>query len=120
MASLSGSDISREEANDLLNKLVTEKIKVQAIFTGISSLGAGIIGFLFPCGDGTIVVRGDLERDGPFLCFDPRAAVLFKYGDTRALPSAKVTSQSLSVASALAFIYPDQTLITLFEIPLDD
>jgi hypothetical protein len=120
MASPGGSVISREEANDLLNKLVTEKTKVQAIFAGISSLGAGLIGFLFPCGDGTIVVRGDLEGDGPFLCFDPRAAVFFKYGDTRALPGAKVTSQSLRVASALAFIYPDKTLISLFEIPSDD
>jgi hypothetical protein len=115
----SGSDISRQEASDLLNKLVTEKTKVQAVFVGISSLGAGLIGFLFASRDGTVVVKSNLEVDGPFLRFDPRPAVSFKYGDTRALPDARVTSQSLSVASALVLIYPDKTLVSLFEIPSD-
>ena len=117
MDSLGGSDISRQEASDLLNKFVTEKTKVQAVFVGISSLGAGLIGLLYAFEDGTVVVKNNLEVDGPFLRFDPGAAVSFRYGDNRALPNAKVTSRSLSVPSALAFIYPDQTLVSLSEIP---
>ncbi len=114
-----GSEISRQEANDLLNKLVTEKTKVQAIFAGISSLGAGLIGFPFSPGDGLVLVKSDLEPDGPFLCFNPGAATSFRYGDNRSLPDAKVTSQSLRIESALAFIFPDKTLISLFEIAVD-
>jgi hypothetical protein len=114
-----GSSISRQEAIDLLSKLVTEKTKVQAIFVGISLLGAGLIGIIFPDEDGTVSVKSDLERDGPFLRFDPRAATSFRYGDNRVFRDAKITSPSPNVASALAFIFPDKTLITLFEIAVD-
>ena len=113
------SEISRQEASDLLHKLVTEKTKVQVVFVGISSLGAGLIGFLFPQADGTLLAKSDLEPDGPFLQFDPGAAASFRYGDHRALAQAKVTSQAVRVASALVFIYPDKTLISLLEIPSD-
>jgi hypothetical protein len=113
----SGSDISAQDAADLLHKIIAEKLPVQAVFTGFSSLTAGLIGFAFLSADGTIFIKSDAETDGPFLRFDPRAATSFKYDDTRAMPNAKVTSQGLSVASALAFIYPDKTFVSLFEIP---
>jgi hypothetical protein len=113
----SGSDISAQDAADLLHKLIAEKIPVQAVFTGISSLAAGLIGLAFVSGDGTIFIKSDAETDGPFLRFDPRAATSFKYDDSRAIPNTKVISQGLSVASALAFIYPDKTFVSLFEIP---
>jgi hypothetical protein len=121
MASPGGgtSDISRQEASGLLHKLVTEKTQVQATFVGIHPLMAGLIGALFATGDGTILAKSDLEPDGPFLHFDPRAAVSFRYGDHRALSGAKVTSQGVRAASALVFIYPDKTLISLAEIPSD-
>jgi hypothetical protein len=121
MASSAGgtSDISRQEASDLLHKLVTEKTQVQVTFVGKSSLVVGLIGFLFPTEDGTILAKSDLEPDGPFLRFDPRAAVSFRYGDHRALHGAKVTFQGVKAASALVFIYPDKTLISLAEIPFD-
>ena len=120
VSSTGGSLISRQEANDLLSKLITEGTKVQAIFVGISLLGAGLIGIIFPDDDGTVSVKSDLERDGPFLRFDPGAATSFRYGDNRAFRDAKMPSQFPSaVASALAFIFPDNTLISLFEIAAD-
>jgi len=119
MFSPGGSDVSRQEASDLLNKLVTEKTKVQAIFAGIGSLGAGLIGFIFSFADGTVLIKSDFESDGPFLRFDPGAAASFKYGDVRAMPDSRVTVESLKVASALAFIFPDMTYVSLFEIPAD-
>ena len=61
-----GADISAEEALDLLRKLITEGPSVQAVYVGISSLGAGFIGKVFAATDGLILVKGGDQSDGPF------------------------------------------------------
>ena len=59
--------------------------------------------------------QGGEQRSEPFLRFDPAAAVGFKDGDTRAFPNIPIPGD-VRLASALIFLYPDQTQMALFEI----
>lgn len=110
-----GADISERDAADLLHKLITESIRVQALFLGCDSVATGLVGRVFIGPDHMVWVRPGEERSEPFLRFDPAAAVGFKYGDTRAFPNIPIPGD-LRLASALIFIFPDQTQMALFEI----
>jgi hypothetical protein len=110
-----GADISERDAADLLHKLITEQTEVQALFLGHDSVAAGLVGHVFIGPDQLIWVRHGEARSEPFLRFNPAAAVGFKYGDTRAFPNIPIPGD-LRLASALIFIYPDQTQMALFEI----
>lgn len=110
-----GADISERDAADLLHKLITEQSEVQALFLGPGSVAAGLVGRVFIGPDRMVWVRHGEERSEPFLRFDPAAAVGFKYGDTRAFPNIPIPGD-LRLASALIFLFDDQTQMALFEI----
>lgn len=114
----SGADISERDAADLLHKLISEQSQVQALFLGCDSLAAGLVGRVFIGPDHMVWVRHGEERSEPFLRFDPAAAVGFKYGDTRAFPNIPIPGD-LRLASALIFIFADDTQMALFEIAVD-
>lgn len=110
-----GADISERDAADLLHKLITEQSRVQALFLGHDSVASGLVGRVFIGPDHLVWVRHGEQRSEPFLRFDPAAAVGFKYGDTRAFPDIPIPGD-LRLASALIFLYSDQTQMALFEI----
>jgi len=113
-----GADISERDAADLLHKLITESSRVQALFLGRDSVATGVLGRVFVGSDRLVWVRSGQDRSEPFLRFDPAAAVGFKYGDTRAFPNIPIPGD-LHLASALIFIFADQTQMALFEIVED-
>lgn len=110
-----GADISERDAADLLHKLITEQSTVQALFLGNGSVASGLVGRVFIGPDRMVWVRQGEERSEPFMRFDPAAAAGFKYGDTRAFPNIPIPGD-LRLASALIFIFPDETQVALFEI----
>jgi hypothetical protein len=91
---------------------------VQAVFTGISSLSASVIGIVHPAPDGTAVVKARKKSGTPFLRFDPSAATSFRFADRRASCENLVAKRRL--ISALSFSYPDKTHVTLFELRVEE
>ena len=97
-----GAEISADDADDLLHKLITESIKVQAVFVGPYSLLATSIGFVRQRPDGTVfVLAGDGKTMGSNVSFDPRQATSWRYGDSRAFSGG-----ASHMDSALIFVYP--------------
>jgi hypothetical protein len=112
-----GADISRKEAEDLLHKLITESIKVQAVFHGRGGVGAALCGFVSRPAPDTILVTEGGGVTAPSLFFGLNDVAGFKYGDDRVFPGAKPRlPEAPRLNSALAFVYPDGTQIGLFEI----
>jgi hypothetical protein len=112
-----GKDIPQQDAADLLFKLIVDRTVVQAVFTGISSLSASVIGVVYPAPDGTAVVKARKKSGTPFLRFDPSAATSCRFADRRASCEDLVAKRRL--ISALSFSYPDKTHVTLFELRLE-
>jgi hypothetical protein len=111
-----GSDITRQDANDLLQRLITETIKVQAVFMGRGSVAAKTIGFVNrPENDVIGVTEGKVVTDSS-LSFGLTEVVGFKYGDSRSLPGLTPIPGAPLFASALCFVYPDGAQVILFEI----
>jgi hypothetical protein len=113
-----GKDIPQQDAADLLLKLIVDRTVVQAVFTGISSLSASVIGVVYPAPDGTAVVKARKKSGTPFLRFDPSAATSFRFADRRGSCEDLVAKRRLT--SALSFSYPDKTHVTLFELRLGE
>ena len=107
------SNISRQDANDLLQRLITESLKVQAMFWGRGSVTAALQGFVSRPTDGLVMVREGETPTAPSLCFGLAEVETFKYGDSRAFPAVP------RFASALCFAYPDGAQVALFEIALE-
>jgi hypothetical protein len=113
-----GKDIPQQDAADLLFRLIVDRTVVQAVFTGISSLSASVIGAVYPAPDGTAVVKARKKTGTPFLRFDPSAATSFRFADRRASCEDLVAKRRL--ISALSFSYPDKTHVTLFELRFEE
>jgi hypothetical protein len=113
-----GTDIPLQDAADLLFKLIVDRTVVQAVFTGISSLSASVIGVVHPAPDGTAVVKARKKSGTPFLRFDPSAATSCRFADRRASCEDLVAKRRL--ISALSFSYPDKTHVTLFELRVEE
>jgi hypothetical protein len=115
-----GADISTQEANDLLHKLITESTKVQAAFGGVIPGLSFILGGalkISPDKGPVWVTAGGLA--GPHISFDPSQAVSRKYGDLRAFPQtadAAVAAGAPRLVSAVVFVFGDTSQLSLFEI----
>jgi hypothetical protein len=119
-----GSDISPQEASDLLHKLITESVTVQAVLSvgGCPGLYAALVGKVRPAGPGDIRVL-EREQDGatvPQIAFNPSLATTRKYADIRAFPQATIAQIAAmpgtpKFVSALIFAYPDNSMVALYE-----
>jgi hypothetical protein len=109
-----GVDISPQEATDLLHKLISERTTVQAVFTGLGFLSAGINGLVSQRPDGIVTVKGGRKTLDQFLRFDPSEAISFQFWDRNRVAEGKQTDRL--IVSALSFIYSDKTGVTLFEL----
>jgi hypothetical protein len=111
-----GFDISQQEAADLLHKLITESAKVRiALWSPTAGAVATVTGVIKSAEDGQFMVQEGDAIGVPTIGFKPRNAIGFKYGDDRVLP-ASAPDKTLLFSSALTFIFPDGTLVSVFEI----
>ena len=111
-----GTDISAQDANDLLQKLITESTKVQAMFVGRGSVTAAIQGFVSWQPGDIVQITERLSITSPSLAFGLKDVAAFKYGDNRAFPGASPLPGTPRLSSALCFVYPDGSQVALFEI----
>jgi hypothetical protein len=109
------SDISAQDAKDLLTKLIEESTKLQAIFRGPNGIAFGLTGFLKPSSKVQLMVKPDLSPGAPFLAFTPGLAVGFKYAAGRAISDLPVPTSAL-FSAALTLIYPDSSQVYLLEL----
>ena len=111
-----GSDISRQEANDLLHKLITESTKVQGMFVGRGGVRTAVRGTVSCPQDGVVLISERRSPTDASLCFGLKDVSGFKYGDNRAFPGSSSVPDTPHLSSALCFVYPDGAQVVLFEI----
>jgi hypothetical protein len=119
MSSGTGSDVTLEEAKDLLHKLITESIKVQAVITSPSGVAATVPGLVKGSPDGDLFVLVEQRPGEPMISFNPSEALSRKYGDRRAFsgPSPELELHGAPrLTSALIFLFRDGVQVALFEI----
>ena len=107
-----GANISAEDAIDLLQRLITESIKIQAMFVGRGSVTAALRGFVSWQSDGVVQITERLDVNSASLCFGIRDVVAFTYGDDRAFGGTVIGPR---LTSGLCFLYPDGAQVALFE-----
>ena len=116
VSSGTGAVISREDAVDLLHKLITESTKVQAMFVGRGGTGACVQGTVSSPKEGMVLISERQRPDGASLFFGLKDVSSFRYGDNRAFPASTGIAGTPILSSALCFVYPDDTSVSLFEI----
>jgi hypothetical protein len=113
-----GSEISPQDASDLLHKLMTEMTKVVAALHVTPRLTASVTGKVTLAPDGTIWVVNDELMPPPLISFDPRLAVRRTYGDDRTIsPFSDRLPKDMprKFTSALCFVFPEGASLCLFE-----
>ncbi|HSZ62026.1 MAG TPA: hypothetical protein VK828_09515 [Terriglobales bacterium] len=119
MSSLgTGSTITPDVAMDLLHKLITESINVQASFGSGAGVTAAVVGVVKVGPDGAVAVMPKRATPGSaFLSFTPSEVVLWKYGDDRILPNKGATlPDGPTFSSALCCVLRDGSQFAIFEI----
>ena len=114
-----GADISHEDANHLLEKLLFKSKKVQIAFNGvIPGLRFFFTGVVQVSPEGSLCIRGGTDHSSPCMFFDPSQAVLRKYGDSRSFPTTipKFVIGASTFARGLIYVFADTSQLALFEI----
>jgi hypothetical protein len=114
ISSGSASDLTEQEAQNLLEKLIAESTRVQAALAIEPGLSASVVGTLRKASNGTIWILASADVDAPHIAFDPASAAQRKYGDRRAFPAN--APRMPQICSALVFIFESSTQVALFEI----
>ena len=110
------SDINRNEADDLLQRLISESIKVLAVFMGRGSVTTAITGFVSRLPNDMVGVTEGKTVSDSSLTFSLTDVSGFKYGDRRAFPHLTSPPGAPRLISVLCFVYPDGAQVVLFEI----
>ena len=113
-----GSDITLQDAVDLLHKLLTEPTKVQAMLRTAGGVTAAVLGTVVAAPKGTIAVVADRNfgQVTTSIRFDPALSVRRVYGDQRALLTDPEIPGFPHKMSALSFTFPDDSRVSLFEL----
>jgi hypothetical protein len=113
-----GSPITGDVAMDLLHKLITESVNVQASFGSGAGVMATVAGIVVAGPDGRIAVvpKGGAVGSST-LGLKLSEVVRWTYGDERSMPNKGVTLPSGPVfSSALCCILRDGSQFAIFEI----
>jgi hypothetical protein len=113
-----GSDITLQDAIDLLHKLMTEATKVVAILSAPPRLKASVAGKVKLAPDDSIWVVDEQCLPPHFISFDPRLAIRRTYGDTRTMPPIPEEAPKglpSRFASSLCFVFAEGMSLCLFE-----
>jgi hypothetical protein len=108
-----GSDITPQDASDLLHKLATEFTKVAAVVTATSNVRSHVCGTIKFAEDGGVWVIDERQSPASLISFDPRLAERRTYGDSRTLSRPPAPTMP-SLESAICFLFPDGITIGLF------
>ena len=114
-----GSDISPQEALDLLHKLITESTRVLcALRIGRTDFRATGYGVVRVAPDGRMIVFSSPDLTVPkCIQFDPALAIRRTYGDERSIGEHPPALQNLPrLKSELCFAFENDTSVCLFEI----
>lgn len=113
-----GSPITPDVAMDLLHKLITESIKVQASFGSGVGVFAAVAGFVKVRPDGAIaVIPPDATPGSAVLGFNPSEVTLWTYADDRALPNGGTTLPGApNISSAICCLLRDGSQFAIFEV----
>jgi hypothetical protein len=114
-----GADISPEDANRFLEKLLFESKRVLIAFNGvIPGLRFSFRGTVKVSPEGSLWVKGGTDLSSPCMFFDPSQAVSRKYGDSQAFPTTipKFAIGASTFGSGLIFVFADTSQLALFEI----
>lgn len=109
------SDISPQDARDLLSKFITESTKLQVVFRTSNNISAGLHGVLGAASTTMLIVKPDNSPDAPFLAFMPGAAVGFRYAAGSTIPDAPLPP-GLRFTSGLVLIYSVSSQVYLLEL----
>jgi hypothetical protein len=114
-----GSEITIQEAADLLHKLATESVKVLAHLTlrPGSQSSATVTGRVKLGKDGSVCIMNCDELLSSKLTFNPSFAIRRIYGDDRSLDPYfnELLLGGPRFLSALCFFFPDSSLLGLWE-----
>jgi hypothetical protein len=104
------SDISREDAKDILSKYITESTKLQVVLRTASGSSAALAGRLFRAAPPTLIVKSDNAPD--VFSFNPDAARGFKFAAEHGsdVPDPLAAGH---FSSSLHLIYPDSMICLL-------
>ena len=117
-----GSPIARQDADDLLHKLVTESTRVQVLFTASEwRIKVAIPGRIKLAPDDTLWVMEEHEQPGaPLFVFDPVPAVAFRYADSRDMVDSGEGPYGLNFRSLLRFDFANRSTLSIFEFSAQD
>jgi len=110
----SAADMTDQEAQDLLQKLIAESTRVQAVLAIEPGLSASVVGTLRKASNGAIWVVAHDDVETPHIAFDPASATQRTYGDRRAF--AANAPRVPHICSALVFVFGSSSQVGLFEI----
>jgi hypothetical protein len=111
----SASEITAQDASDLLHKLISESTKVRAAFRSASGVTFTVVGTPKAAPEGEFSVQEGDRIGSAFIMCKPSLASVYRYGDDRAF-SSSTGEKNVSFVSALTFVFPDDSQLTLFEI----
>jgi hypothetical protein len=113
-----GIPATEQEANDVLQKLMTESTRVQLLFFTSSNVWSGAQGKLLRFKDGRVGLKQGEGFSAFTLIFDPRKAIARVWADAKLfpVPAHLADAGAPSVESALCFIFPDKSMIGVFEL----
>ena len=115
-----GTEISLQEAADLLHKLREESAQVQAIYSGSNGVSSALRGFVrTPIDDGLWSIAPQEETKGAALSFDLNAATVRRFGDESSMSGAVSFPFRFRFASALCFGFGDGSTLSLLELCQD-
>ena len=111
-----GQSISEREAVDLLSRLRSEHLKVQAIAFSPEGVSSAILGYLRSRVDDRLwAITSESEKNGTALSFELSMAVARKFGDEQSMRADAVFPFRFRFESALSFAFQDGSTLALFE-----
>jgi len=113
----SGTSISEKEAVDLLSRLRTERLKVQAIHVSPDGVSSTMLGCLRSRVDDHLwAIISEEEKRGTALSFDLSTAIARRFGDENSMRADAAFPFRFRFDSALSFAFQGGSTLALFEV----
>ena len=113
----SGTSISESEAVDLLSRLRTGHLKVQAIVLSPDGVSSAMLGCLRSRVDDRLwAITSETENSGTALSFDLSTAVARRFGEGYSMRADASFPFRFRFESALSFAFRDGSTLALFEL----
>jgi hypothetical protein len=116
---VSSENMTPEEVNDLLHKLMTESIKVLASFERkVCGVTASLVGLVEVFADGRVRIGSGIPSE-PLIVFRLSVPSICTYADSRVLKGlpGKAEFFNAHFVALLTFRFEDGSVLSLFEIP---